>query len=388
MKYLRHALSAAMLWSFAFLPVTAFSQAKPPDSATKIKRVLLYNKIGGWVHTDGSNYVKEMMRRNAVAKGFELVQLNGDSLITLDYLRQFQVIVWNNNVSGRPSVPNDTARKAVIDYVHQGGGWMLIHGAGFHESTWPGLDSALGTTGYRWAPRGKGELLRDSAAILHKELKYMVFDRPAVDTLLDEWQAYRNTVRPLPRVTVVATSRSIPASSTGIVYPPQDGSMDNAYIWAREVGQGRLIFNSIGHGRTITPETVFDHQDSSIYEMYWQNLRYAAGDFENGCTDVNSLKYSPSARVDDGSCVPASGLTKGSKALSGLNQIGRKLVFSRLAAQAVSLQLLNMSGKVVWQKTLVPRSRELVIDESVSSGLYQLNARENLSTSRYKLLIP
>jgi len=92
--------------------VPASAQAKPAESTSKVKKVMLYNRIGGWPHTDGIADVKSVMTKLAAAKGFQLTQVADDVGITLDYLKQFQVIVWNNNTNGGSSMPSSTARSS------------------------------------------------------------------------------------------------------------------------------------------------------------------------------------------------------------------------------------------------------------------------------------
>src|SRR4051812_35200330 len=87
----------ALMAALCLVSAPAGAQTKPPESISKIKKVLLYNKIGGWMDLDGIADVKAAFSTLAAAKGFELVQSAEDLGITLDYLKQFQVIVWNNN---------------------------------------------------------------------------------------------------------------------------------------------------------------------------------------------------------------------------------------------------------------------------------------------------
>lgn len=284
--------AAAVAAALCFCPIPAAAQTKPPESASKVKKVMLYNKIGGWIAPVGVAEVTTTLGKIAAAKGFQLVVLDADSVITLDYLKQFQVIVWNNNTNGAASVPRLAARQAILEYVDQGGGWLLIHGAGDHMNTWTGLAEAMGTVSTRTGNNGQAEVVLDSAGRSHRELKWMMDGVPDVFRLEDRWLNFRNTVRPLPGVTVVATSRVIPGIPN-ILIPAEDGSGDQVYIWAREIGKGRLLYNAIGFGSF----KLMEQQDSIVPRLYWENLRYAAGDYQNGCANPASAGYDPAARV-------------------------------------------------------------------------------------------
>jgi hypothetical protein len=93
------ALAVLTALGFCFAPAAA--QTKPPESISRVKKVLLYNKIGGWTSVDGTGEVKAAFSKLAASKGFELVQSADDGSITLDYLKQFQVIVWRTSHARR-----------------------------------------------------------------------------------------------------------------------------------------------------------------------------------------------------------------------------------------------------------------------------------------------
>jgi uncharacterized protein len=356
------------------------AQTKPAESTSKVKRVMLYNKVGGWVHTEGLLNVKTVMTRLAAAKHFELVQLYDDVVITLDYLKQFDVIVWNNNTNGQASVPSATARQAVLDYLAQGGGWMLIHGAGDHDDTWPELAATLGTDMTLHGKSGAGEVVVDSAARRHRELKWMVDGLPAAIPLTDTWDSYRNTVRPLAGVTVVATSRG----DESVVVPFSDGKQDQTYIWAREIGKGRMIFNAIGYGEG----DLFAQGDSIVPKLYWENLRYAAGDYRNGCMNPESPAFDPAARVSDPSLCAATGAKTPAAARNGFSLAygARKIRLGFDRTGEVRMALRDLRGAVVWRGVLGASVDEAAIPGRIPSGMYQIEARSGKATARYRLV--
>jgi hypothetical protein len=376
----------AALAFFCFCLPPASAQVKPPESATKVKQVLLYNKIGGWVHVDGSADVKAVMRQLAAAKGFSLTELADDGGITLDYLKQFQVIIWNNNTNGAASVPSTTARQAVLDYLDQGGGWFLIHGAGDHGDSWAGLRNALGTKFTSHGHFDKGDVVLDRDALEHKELKWMLEGFPTSLNLKDAWDSYQNTVRPLPGVTVIATARPIRVGTTPGLVPTADGSGDQIYGWAREVGRGRLIFNPIGHGQN----QLMAQQDSIVPKLYWQNIRYAAGDFQNGCTLPWDPAFDPTARVLDPTACSVNAGTRNSGTSNPVFLVSRRGLRLRLPAPAGTLRvsLRDLGGTLVWKRTLPAGSAELALDGAVGSGVYHVEIRGATGTYRHRMALP
>jgi len=380
-------LQAALTAGFLCLGLGAIPASaqvtKPAESTSKIKRVLLYNKIGAWVHTDGISDVKTVLTRLAAAKGFQLVQLENESNITLNYLKGFQVIVWNNNTDGAKSVSNVTARAAIIDYVNQGGGWLLIHGAGDHYDTWAELKNTIGTKFTRHGAQGPAEAVLDNDAKAHKELKYMVQTMPATIRLTDEWYAFQNSVRPLAGVTVVATAR--PAGTTGIVMDYGDGSTDRTYIWAREMQKGRAIYNAIGHGQN----SLMAQADSIVPKLYWENMRYLAGDYQNGCTNRNASNFDSTARVDDTSCITTSISGPGAISRNGITVVkGAQRIRMNLPHEGrFTVELRDIRGTLVWSG-IQENTSEVQLGRNIRPGIYNIVAKagKNHLTQQMTLL--
>lgn len=381
-------LSATVAAGFLCLGLGAAPAAaqatKPAESTSKVKRVLLYNKVGGWVHTDGIADVKTVMTRLAAAKGFQLTQLDTEANITLNYLKGFNVIVWNNNTNGASSVANATARTAIIDYVNQGGGWLLIHGAGDHANSWAELTSTMGTRFTVHGAQGPGEAVIDDAAKAHKELKFMVQTVPATFNLRDEWYAFQNSVRPLSGVTVIATARAV-AGSNNVVVAYGDGTNDKTYIWARELQQGRFLYNAIGHGQN----SLMAQADSVVPKLYWENLRYLAGDYKNGCTNRSAQNYDSTARVDDNTCTGITSISgPGAIFRSGITVVkGSQRMHLNLPNDGrVSLEVRDPRGALVWSGTQENTS-EVQLGKNIRPGIYNIVAKSGKNRLAQKMTI-
>lgn len=362
---------------------SVLAQTKPAESTSKVKKVLLYNKVGGWMNTTGNTQVKDAFSQLASTKGFELVQSSDDAEITLDYLRQYQVIVWNNNTDGAKSVPNSIARQAILDYLEQGGGWFLIGLAGDHADSWNGLAEALGTKFTRHSKTGDAEIVLDNEAALHPELKWMTGDFPEVFVFNDIWLSFSKTVRHLPGVTVVATARNLPGT-TDYVVPMGDGSGDNVYIWAREVGKGRLLYSAMGFGLT----RIMAQQDSIVPKSYWEFLRYAAGDFQNGCTLATSPGFDPAARIHVEAMCSATGLKpQSTRPDQGIVPMGDAFRFTSPDGP-FHARIRDLRGALVWERALPAGTEKLVFDKGIKPGVYFFEARSASGVEHRRLVIP
>jgi type 1 glutamine amidotransferase len=380
MKANKLILNMLLMGIMAASPI--LGQVKPADSKSKVKKVLLYNKIGGWVHVDGRKDVTTVLTNLSKSKGFALTVLEDDAAITLDFLKTFQAIVWDNNTDGGKSVPSVTARKAVIDYVNQGGGWYLIHGAADHQNSWPELLTTLGTTFTIHGLQGKADAILDPAAKADKELKWMVEGTPEKITLTDEWYSFQNTVRKLAGVTVVYTAGG---AGPDILKAPADGSNDFTYIWAKPMGKGRMFYSAIGHGQN----TLFGQVDSVVSKMLWQNVRYVAGDFQNGCINPASSNFDANARVDNGTCATSTILGQKLKSSSNLTLLraGRKTQFTFPHTGPYTLTVRDMQGSLVKAISLPSETDNVNLDNDLKAGFYQLEARCGRSVAHFRVVL-
>ena len=364
-------------------PVCA--QTKPPESASKVKKVLLYSKVGGWRSLDYLEDVKSVFTKLSEAKGFELVQSEDETDLTLDFLKQFQAIVWNNNSDGGRSVPSSLARQAVIDYLEQGGGWLLLGRAGDHANSWPALGDRLGTSFTRHGRNDRAEVVLDSSAKSHRELKWMLDGFPDVIELKDNFASFQRTVRPLPGVTVVATVRDI-AGNENVIVPIADGSGDYVYFWGREVERGRLFHNPLGYSNIVN--NIMALQDSIVPRLYWEHLRYLAGDYQNGCTTPTTQGYDPDARVHvEAMCTPTILKTPPARTRLVVSKGNLRL---RLAAPEgpLRIRLHNLQGKLLWERILPAGTGEIALDGALEPGLHLIELQGKAGTFQRHLLLP
>jgi hypothetical protein len=133
-----------------------------------------------------------------------------------------------------------------------------------------------------------------------------------------------------------------------------DGSSDPVYLWARSIGKGRLIYNAIGSGLN----GIMEQQDSLVPRLYWENLRYAAGDFQNGCLQTWNANFDPAARIHDYThCIypdPFNPLGVQPSGVPGGITMSRG-GFGKLIASPegqLRIRLRDLQGALVWERRL------------------------------------
>jgi hypothetical protein len=129
--------------------------------------------------------------------------------------------------------------------------------------------------------------------------------------------------------------------------------------------------------------------DSVVPKFYWENLRYTAGDYKNGCMSKNSTAYDSTARIDDGTC-PVSvnpgfpGVNRSAITVVGKNGIPTMLNFPH--ENRFSVELRDARGALVWSQVLENTS-EVRLDGKVRPGMYNLVAKAGKNVLRHRLTV-
>ncbi len=90
-------------------------------------RVLVFTKINGFDHGPSVTAATQAISDLALGRNWQVAVSDKGGAFTPQTLAEFDVVVWNN-VSG--DVLTLSQREAFKDYMHQGGGFLGIHGAG------------------------------------------------------------------------------------------------------------------------------------------------------------------------------------------------------------------------------------------------------------------
>ena len=129
--------------------------------------------------------------------------------------------------------------------------------------------------------------------------------------------------------------------------------------------------------------------DSIVPKLYWENLRYAAGDYKNGCTTKGDSKYDSTARVNDGTCAGPSGISTGS-----VNQgitVSRGALRIRVPfthAGTLTIRARDIRGSLVFERSLPAGTAEVALDNALESGMYNLEFRSAGNVAHHRVMLP
>jgi type 1 glutamine amidotransferase len=235
-----------------------------------------------------SNYA--IARMGQITGAYEAFFSSDTLVFAPDVLRRFDAICFNNTAGVLFTDP--LKRKALLDYVSSGRGFIGIHAAGATMVQWPVYDQwpefgdMLGgyeNGGHPWKEKEWITLkIDDPASPINASFEGKGFQ---VSDEVFQFQApwSRNNLHVLLSVD---TSKTDMAESRRIL-PERRKDGDIAISWIREYGKGRVFYTSLGHNPHI-------NWDPKILAHYLSGFQYCTGDLE--ADDTPSLKSAPALK--------------------------------------------------------------------------------------------
>lgn len=150
-------------------------------------------------------------------------------LVVLDLLRWTMQVERYAHLRDEWSISLSAgARDGLLQHVHSGGGLLAMHGASICFDDWPGWRDLLGGV-WRWD--------RSSHPPLDGPVPVTVAtDRHPIVAGVDDFEIVDEVYGFLDRTDDVV----------GLMSSPHGGT-EHPLLWAREVGDGRVVYDALGH---------------------------------------------------------------------------------------------------------------------------------------------
>ena len=249
--------------------LSALEGVKPASEQSRERKLLVYSKASGEVH-ESIPIVELVLRLLGEETGaYTAVFSNNEEQFTLDYLRQFDAIFFNNASSVQEAFSTDAQREALLEYIRSGGGWAGLHAAAdAGGDSWEEYTRMVGarSDGAAWSQHGTWPLIvEDLGHPVANGLEREEF------TVSDELYQFKQYARDEMRVLVtVDVDRSDPVGRP---------DHDNPVVWVKKYGEGRVFYTSLGHNKEI----LFD---AAILQHILSGIEFALGSLE---ADTSSL---------------------------------------------------------------------------------------------------
>ncbi|WP_167355620.1 ThuA domain-containing protein [Streptomyces atriruber] len=275
------ALVAALLLTVAFLPGTGATAA---DRAPAF-RALLFTKAVGYVH-DSIPAGVQMVKEQAAAENFEVVQTDDATVFDDAKLKDFDVIIMLQN-SGMVW-DTEAQRDAMKKYVKSGKGVVALHNTldmGVEDS-FPWWDDLINAGAHM--PAHSPGVLKGTAKVADRA-------HPSTKGLPERWERpeewYNFDKNPRGDVHVLVT-----ADET--TYDPGGSAMgaDHPISWCRNAEGGKVWATAMGHDKASYSEPAFR-------EHVLGGIKWAAGNASGDCGGTVWSGYEKTA-LDDNTADP------------------------------------------------------------------------------------
>lgn len=226
------------------VPTISLPEGKP--------RVLVFEKVTGFRDGAAIEAARTALQAMAARKGWAVVVTDKGGAMVPSVLRQFDVVVWNN-VSG--DVLTLSQRKAFINYMEKGGGFIGLHSAdGDFATYWDWYTDTL--IGARFAGHTFTPQFQDAKLKLDDSSHPIAQGLPAEWTMNDEWYSFKSN----PRSTgsdIIATIDETSYSPLGPMKQDLRMGNDHPIAWSRCLGKGRAFYTAIGHRPEIYSDPIY-----------------------------------------------------------------------------------------------------------------------------------
>jgi uncharacterized protein len=225
--------------------------------AAETPRILYLTHSAGFKHDVLPTSEQIMKELGKTSGAFEATVTQDCSLISEASLKQYAAVVFFTT----GELPLDDAqKKAFIEFVRSGRGFVGIHSATDTFYKWPEYLELIGGyfDGHPW----------------HQEVTLRVEDKahpatahfPASFTINDEIYQFRDWSRDRVHVLLSLDPASIDLTKKGV----KRTDKDFAVSWTREFGKGRMFYTSLGHEAAVW-------KDPRFQQHLMGGIRWATG---------------------------------------------------------------------------------------------------------------
>lgn len=252
-----------MRLTFLFLLVLLLSTFLPAQTSL---RVLNFQGDNGFQH-DSKDEALQMIKLLGINNDWEVLTTADVGVFTEKHLKDFDVLVFNNNCGTDGPIFTSDAAQALQTYIRNGGGFVGIHCAGAiwkeEEDFQDWYAGLIGTT-----------------LIAHPEVQPATLDienrshpatvhLPSRWDMKDEWHIFSGNPREKVNV-LISLDEDTYTADAGLKM-----GGDHPFTWYHYYDGGRSFFTSLGHAEDT-------YKDANFQKMVEAGIKWAAGLSEDG----------------------------------------------------------------------------------------------------------
>lgn len=218
--------------------------------------VLLFSKSTGYRHNSSINASKIVFEDVARRNNWFLYQTEEGGVFNAEQLAKFKTVIFNNSTG---EVINDRQKKALEDYVMNGGNLIGIHGAGDDSHHWNWYEQNL--IGTKFSHHPLNPQLQEAEVILEPVSdSTLVKNLPSSWKHTDEWYVFFENPRSNGfNVIYTIDGDKIIANGNMLWMTNKNFGMGNDHpvAWYKTMGKGRTFYTSMGHDEAAWKQAAF-----------------------------------------------------------------------------------------------------------------------------------
>jgi uncharacterized protein len=217
-----------------------------PPLETGPFKVLIYSRTAGFRHASIEPGILAIGQLGA-EHGFEVDATEDPEAFTPENLAQYRVLIWLNTTL--TVLDTEEQRQALVNFMHNGGGYVGIHSAADTEHDWPYYGELVGAQFRTHPVQQLGSFVieaPDHPSVAHLDNPWMIFDefysfktnpRGQVRVLMsiDE-----SSYLPDPNTSCLPDSPTFPEGYSGVMG-------DHPMSWCHDKFKGRAWYTALGH---------------------------------------------------------------------------------------------------------------------------------------------
>jgi hypothetical protein len=225
----------------------------------QVRRILYFTHSASYFH-EILPYSAECMAKWAEKDGTYVVDQTDDcAVITPENMAKYACLVFYTN---RELPISEDNRRAILDYVRNGGGFVAIHSGTGTFFEWPPYQEMINAIfdGHPWTQKVR-VIIEDRKHPITKGL-------PEAFEVPDEIYQHTNWSREVTHVLASLDITSVDLNAKGVKRQDRDFGL----AWAHRYGQGRVYVNALGHTKDCWDNLCFE-------SMIVRGIRWAMKDY-------------------------------------------------------------------------------------------------------------
>jgi len=230
-------------------PVSYETEAPTIDFPTDKPAILLFSKTTGFRHGESIDASKPVIQALAKKNNWYIYETEEGGVFNPAQLAKFSTVIFNNSTG---EVINDEQKRALEQYVENGGSLMGVHGAGDDSHHWDWYEQHLLGAKFSHHPINPQFQLTD--VLLDAPKDSLFRGLPSRWAHTDEWYVFFENPRQKGfNIVYTINGATINPSGNMLFVSTKNFGMgkDHPVAWYKQTGKGKTFYTSMGHSESV-----------------------------------------------------------------------------------------------------------------------------------------